>query len=414
MAAIRFQKRVSIFPGLRLNFSASGMSATIGVPGASVTLGGRTGPMANFGIPGSGFSTRIPLQRLKGGGGGESWPEPQTPATPASTFQAAIPLSPIGSSSPSELCSAHLQELRDYLCTVRDQREAADAEFRKSRHAFETAHSALSIMQDKVESVRLRQERLRKAMFAFFRKARIKRIDRAVEKMQPRIVEAISRFKHARAESQAKQAELEGIWIDGALALPGPAQSGWESARSAFTELTRSAKIWDVTAERIKRPGEERSVATSIIERTPVSLSQAKLDFFLPETDALFWPNANGDDLYFYPGFIVVVRTERDFALIDMRDVVLELVGVRFTEEEEIPPDTNRVGSTWAKCNKDGSRDLRFAGNREIPIVQYGQINLRSSTGLNEAFMFSNAVACETFCRSFAAFRSQMSLAPAH
>ena len=48
------------------------------------------------------------------------------------------------------------------------------------------------------------------------------------------------------------------------------------------------------------------------------------------------------------------------------------------------------IGKTWAKANKDGSRDRRFADNYEIPIAQYGAIALKSGSGLWEEFQFSN------------------------
>ncbi|WP_375166687.1 DUF4236 domain-containing protein [Bradyrhizobium brasilense] len=42
--SFRFTRRISILPGVRLNFSGSGISTTIGVPGIGLTLGGRGGP----------------------------------------------------------------------------------------------------------------------------------------------------------------------------------------------------------------------------------------------------------------------------------------------------------------------------------------------------------------------------------
>ena len=58
----RFQKRVSLFPGVRINFSPSGISTTIGVRGASVNLGSK-GACLNLGIPGSGLSYRTRLDQ---------------------------------------------------------------------------------------------------------------------------------------------------------------------------------------------------------------------------------------------------------------------------------------------------------------------------------------------------------------
>lgn len=51
----RFQKRVKILPGVRVNLSKSGVSTSIGVKGAQVTLGhGKT--RTTVGLPGSGIS----------------------------------------------------------------------------------------------------------------------------------------------------------------------------------------------------------------------------------------------------------------------------------------------------------------------------------------------------------------------
>lgn len=61
----RFRKSVKILPGVRLNFSRSGVSTTIGGRGASVNTGKR-GTYLNTGIPGTGISRRV---RITGPGG---------------------------------------------------------------------------------------------------------------------------------------------------------------------------------------------------------------------------------------------------------------------------------------------------------------------------------------------------------
>ena len=44
----------------------------------------------------------------------------------------------------------------------------------------------------------------------------------------------------------------------------------------------------------------------------------------------------------------------------------------------------------WAKANKNGSRDMRFVNNHQIPIVRYASLTLKSESGLWEEFQFSN------------------------
>lgn len=69
----RFQKRITLLPGVRMNLSKSGASLSVGPRGASVTMGKR-GVYGNVGIPGSGLSYRERLDR-------PNRPE-RTPATP--------------------------------------------------------------------------------------------------------------------------------------------------------------------------------------------------------------------------------------------------------------------------------------------------------------------------------------------
>ena len=58
---LRFQKRIKILPGLRLNVSKTGISWTVGTRGASVTA--REGKLTgNLGVPGTGLSYRKPLE----------------------------------------------------------------------------------------------------------------------------------------------------------------------------------------------------------------------------------------------------------------------------------------------------------------------------------------------------------------
>ncbi|MCE7794373.1 DUF4236 domain-containing protein [Salipaludibacillus sp. CUR1] len=60
--SFRFQKRVRVAPGVRLNFSKRGISTSVGRRGASVTMG-RRGLYGNAGLPGTGMSYRTKLDK---------------------------------------------------------------------------------------------------------------------------------------------------------------------------------------------------------------------------------------------------------------------------------------------------------------------------------------------------------------
>lgn len=60
--AFRFQRRVRLFPGVRLNFGKTGVSVSTGIRGASITASKR-GVHGNIGAPGTGVSYRTRLDR---------------------------------------------------------------------------------------------------------------------------------------------------------------------------------------------------------------------------------------------------------------------------------------------------------------------------------------------------------------
>ena len=53
----RFRKSIKIFSGIRLNLSKSGVSTSVGVPGATVNIG-QHAARETLGMPGSGISYR--------------------------------------------------------------------------------------------------------------------------------------------------------------------------------------------------------------------------------------------------------------------------------------------------------------------------------------------------------------------
>jgi hypothetical protein len=55
--ALRFQKRIKIMPGVRVNLSKKGISASVGKPGATVNLN-KDGLQGTAGVPGTGLSYR--------------------------------------------------------------------------------------------------------------------------------------------------------------------------------------------------------------------------------------------------------------------------------------------------------------------------------------------------------------------
>jgi len=64
---LRFQRSIRLLPHLHLNFSKSGISFSLGAPGASLNIGPK-GTQGSLGIPGTGLSYRKTMPGVPGTG----------------------------------------------------------------------------------------------------------------------------------------------------------------------------------------------------------------------------------------------------------------------------------------------------------------------------------------------------------
>lgn len=87
-----------------------------------------------------------------------------------------------------------------------------------------------------------------------------------------------------------------------------------------------------------------------------------------------------GQTLYFLPdGIIAYDRT--GIGYVRYQDLEVSTDSTRFIERSP-PGDAQVVDQTWAHPNKSGGPDKRYTDNYQIPVCLYGEIVLRSQSGL--------------------------------
>jgi hypothetical protein len=91
---------------------------------------------------------------------------------------------------------------------------------------------------------------------------------------------------------------------------------------------------------------------------------------------------------YFFPDRILVYSGGH-IGAVSYSDLQAAASTTRFIEESGVPSDSTVVDRTWRYVNKKGGPDKRFKDNRELPICTYGEIALKSDSGVNELLMIS-------------------------
>jgi len=220
-----------------------------------------------------------------------------------------------------------------------------------------------------------------------------------------------AKFAQRRADSEtanAKVAELEEqlrlTTIATHVEIAAEQAEPYFKMRDDFALLSESVAVWDIKSYRATDRFHERTTAETRVDRQRVAFSLGSCDLIQWEQKVPHIQNAKGGDLFLYPGFIVYRAAKEAFSVIDFHDVRSNAALVKFQEEEAVPKDSKVVGQTWAKANKDGSRDKRFANNYQIPVVLYASLSLKSETGLWEEFQFSNPERLQLFLQDWAKF----------
>lgn len=369
----RFRKTFTPIPGVRLTLSPSGISTSVGAGPFRVTAGPR-GQHFTATIPGTGLSFR---QSLAPGVSGAATNEPLLPGSqphPSTSLLQDPELQQIQSAGSAVLTTPGIAEFRKLL-------DRARAELKETSSELAVAQVAEREATGKYLSWK-NGWLLRRLM-----KSRFAELQTTAEE---------STAKRAELQEQEELARL-GTQIE----LPESVKATFSRFSDSFALLARSTRIWDTVSHKSINQFAERTLATRAIERKLVKFHLGRCSVIRSDWQVPHLENANGGDIYLFPLFVVYFAGEHSFALLEYKDIQFSVNATRFQEEEAVPSDSQVVGRTWAKTNKDGSPDRRFKENYEIPVVQYGKLVLQSATGLNEEYMFSSLSSGEAFAREW-------------
>lgn len=152
------------------------------------------------------------------------------------------------------------------------------------------------------------------------------------------------------------------------------AEEQYLQVQSAFEKLSKCLRVWDITGERRSANEDVVCFSDETLVRVAVQVNTEGLRFIKSEYPPFRFQNANGGDLYLYPAFALVLKPDSmDFAIIEVNDLAFSFGTMNFIETD----------------------------GRQIP---YGWISLKSATGLNERFMFSDCERTTGFGRLMTAY----------
>jgi hypothetical protein len=212
------------------------------------------------------------------------------------------------------------------------------------------------------------------------------------------------------------------LWVAALLALAGAAATYYARERDAERrtavmkyELDRNVK--DAYA-RLLAAGKALGACTAMWQLVPASIgggterSPLRMHFTAPpflvtnvETFAIDW---GSHTMHFFPDRVLLYEAANARA-ISYRQLQAECRTLQIADENTPPDDAKIVGRTWRHVGPDGQPDPNHPINRELPLVEYGEVAFTGPDGLRETLQCSRLGAAHEFAN---ALRTQASLVP--
>jgi len=183
--------------------------------------------------------------------------------------------------------------------------------------------------------------------------------------------------------------------------LDADATERYSATQRAISALGSSSRVWVLNTSAATSDLKRNAGAGTLVTRKLASIGTLPTKGFrssLPVSSV----EANGTVFHFLPDQILLL-SGRHYASIQYGQLCVEVRATRFVETEPVPGDSRQVDTTWSFVNKSGGPDRRFNNNRQIPVLQYGEVTFRTNTGLRVILQASSVEKAQAFASQFGA-----------
>lgn len=181
--------------------------------------------------------------------------------------------------------------------------------------------------------------------------------------------------------------------------LDADARERWTLLNHALAALTRTERLWRITAHGHARGWKRDSGASSLVTRTRAALRR--------ESPALLTSNVTPYCLHlapqrwlFFPDRLYVLQNG-GYEAVEYAHLRIKTGKTRFIEEEQVPRDAQVVGKPWQRT--------AFQDPQGIPITEYAVLEIESQSGLKPGLKavlhVSSVGAADQFAGLFESFQ---------
>jgi hypothetical protein len=345
-----FRKSVRMGP-FRVNFSSSGIGLSAGIPGFRIG----TGPRGNYiqmGAHGIYYRAALPSSRKPIASPRASTPAP-APSTLRPKLDPPIPSGTVGEFQPIE--SVDAAELVD------------------------------SSSEELLNEIRKKHKQVRSWRFAAI--ASIVGLGAAAANNLPIWLLGAIAVLGLLATIFAYRWDVERKLVVLHYEIKDQSQREFMALIESATQVASAARTWHIAASAKVRDRKYHAGASSTVNRKAAKLSNTQPPYIASNIDPVTL-TLSKTTFYFFPDRLVIYSNGHVGA-VSYANLHAAPMVTQFIEEEGVPHDSKIIDRTWKFVNKKGGPDKRFKNNRELPICRYGELSLKSQSGINELLVIS-------------------------
>jgi hypothetical protein len=170
--------------------------------------------------------------------------------------------------------------------------------------------------------------------------------------------------------------------------MDAESEESYNNRTSTWMSLNQCHKMWQITQQATVSNRKVNAGAGRNINRNSLKFTN-KLPYYIKTNVTCVVIPLKKEKLIMLPDKMLVIR-KNNVGVVSYENLHINVNGTRFIESEGVPRDSQVLSYTWQYVNNNGTPDRRFNNNRQIPVYEYGEIYLRSATGLNLYLMVSS------------------------
>jgi len=164
-------------------------------------------------------------------------------------------------------------------------------------------------------------------------------------------------------------------------------EADFSKMQSAFRDILSCQRFWHLDSAGFTSDWKRNAGASSLVTRSgaePLLSVPPKMICNLNVPTI----KTKQRSLYFFPDRLLVYDS-MGIGAVAYSQLECATSHTRYIEDGPVPGDSPQLGTTWRYVAKSGGPDRRFKNNRQLPILQYGVLALKSNSGLSEMFQCS-------------------------